>query len=287
MWFGWLLPLALIVTTTPCSKANETNNHMIIKTKTFSSPSFTSTPGSVVEKFFYNINFPRGHVATKSFDVEVVDEAGNLVSLSETYLHHWALLRYHQHKNAPDPSTSLAYGELHEPDFIIASNNGVCQRGALPPYYAMGSESRTISTFLPDPYGIEVGDAEQVPEGYEERWSLNVHAIDIRGVENKLGCMECRCHLYNVTKDRFGQPLTGDYKGGFRCCYDKTECRVSRGYEGEGRNLYVRYSVKWVDWNDLVVPVKVYIFDVTDTWKPLKDSRGSSQEHNCLVKYTL
>lgn len=262
---------------------------MIVKTQTFSSPLFTMTPGLVIEKFFYNIDFPRSHIGMKSFHVEVVDEAGNEVPLPETYLHHWALVRYYQHKNATDPTINTSYGNLQEPDFIFVSNNGVCEQGILPTYYAMGSESRTISTFLPHPYGIQVGNPAEIPRDYEERWSLNIHAIDTRGAENKLGCIECLCHLYNVTKDRFGRPLSPDYKGGLACCYDKTQCRVSlsHGEDYQERNLYVRYTVKWVDWNEFVIPVKVYLFDATDTWTPLPDSTGASQQHHCRIEYDV
>ena len=94
-----LLPLVLVMMTMiSCSEAVGINNNnpmnMVIKTQTFSSPSFTTTPGLVIEKFFYNINFPKSHIAIKSFDVEVVDESGNQVPLPQTYLHHWALVRY-------------------------------------------------------------------------------------------------------------------------------------------------------------------------------------------------
>ena len=290
-----LLPLVLVMMTMIlCLEAVGTNNNypmnMVIKTQTFSSPSFTITPGLVIEKFFYNINFPKSHIAIKSFHVEVVDESGNQIPLSQTYLHHWELMRYYQHKNATNPTINTSYNELQEPNFIIASNNGVCGQNVLKAYYAFGSESRKLSTFLPHPYGIEVGNAKEIPTDYEERWSLNVHAIDTRGAENKLGCIECICQLYNITKDRFGRPLTEDYKGGLRCCYDKTKCRVNALSDGEDfpeRNLFVRYRVKWVDWNDFVIPVKVYLFDVTDTLKPLSDSAGASQQHHCLVTCTL
>ncbi|KAA0058099.1 uncharacterized protein E6C27_scaffold274G004070 [Cucumis melo var. makuwa] len=292
MW----LPLVLVMMTMiSCLEAvvgtNNNNNpmNMVIKTQTFSSPSFTMTPGLVIEKYFYDINFPKSHIAIKSFDVEVVDESGNQIPLPQTYLHHWALVRYYQHKNATNPTINTVYSELQEPNFIIASNNGVCGRNVLTAYYAMGSESRKLSTFLPHPYGIEVGNPKEIPADYEERWSLNVHAIDTRGAENKLGCIECHCHLYNITKDRFGRPLTEDYKGGLRCCYDKTKCRVnvSDGEDFKERNLFVRYRVRWVDWNDFVIPVKVYLLDVTDTWKPLSDSKEASQQHNCLIEYDV
>ncbi|TYK28455.1 uncharacterized protein E5676_scaffold629G00870 [Cucumis melo var. makuwa] len=135
---------------------------------------------------------------------------------------------------------------------IIAGNNGVCQPHSLPYFYGMGTESRKTSNLLPDLYVIEVGNEKEVPLGYEEKWVLNVHAIDTRGVEDRIGCLECKCNLYDVNKDK----LDDDYKGGFKCCYDKAQCKVK----------------------------EVYVFDVTDTWKPSIDSSGLiSQEHDCQL----
>ena len=97
--------------------------------------------------------------------------------------------------------------------------------------FGLGSETRRTVTHVPDPYGIEIGDPDEIPDGYEEKWLLNIHAIDTRGMEDRLGCTECRCDLYNVTKDEYGDPLSSDYKGGLRCCYDKTQCRIKNGFE--------------------------------------------------------
>lgn len=264
------------------------NKYQVIKTKTYMTPLFTLKPGSVVERFYYNTNFPKGRIAIKSFDVEVVDEAANPISLFQTYLHHWGILRYYQHKDTKDPNTNTPFTQLHKPNFIIASNNGVCQKHALPQFFGTGADSRKTSSFLPNPYGIEVGNEKEVPLGYEEKWVLNIHVIHTRGVEDRIGCIECKRYLYNVTKDGLGVTLEDDYIGGLRCCYDQTQCQVKEGYEGEERNLYVRYTIKWVDWDDnLVIPLKVYIFDVTDTWKPLIDSTEAFEGHNCLVEYNV
>ncbi|KAL0319026.1 UNVERIFIED_CONTAM: hypothetical protein Sangu_2058800 [Sesamum angustifolium] len=160
-------------------------------------------------------------------------------------------------------------------------NSGVCD-SALPQYFGLGSETRRTSTYVPDPYGIEVGDPADIPDGYEEQWVLNVHAIDTRGAEDKLGCTECRCDLYNVTADEYGRALPLNYIGGFRCCYDSTRCRVKEGFEGVKRSLFLRYTVKYVDWDASIVPAKIYIFDVTDIWTKADESRGLKARHNCL-----
>lgn len=252
-----------------------------IKTKSavFHSPKFELKPGSVVDKYYYNIDFPSGHIGLKEFDAEVVDESGNPIPLHQTYLHHWVVMRYFHLKN----SSKVGSKEHDKLEFKLARNSGVCQRNMLGQYFGLGSETRRTSTYVPDPYGIEIGNTAEIPEGYEEKWMLNVHAIDTRGVEDRLGCTECRCDLYNVTKDAHGRPLRPEYKGGLYCCYDGTQCRVKEGVQSVKRSLYLRYTVKWVDWNDFILPARIYIFDVTDTWKPLNDSSLQSSEHDCKV----
>jgi hypothetical protein len=75
-----------------------------------------------------------------------------------------------------------------------------------------------------------------------------------------------RCSLYNVTQDEYGRPLKPNYIGGLDCCYDGSQCEVKNGLESVERNVYLKYTVKWVDWSNSVVPVKIFILDVTDTW---------------------
>ncbi|XP_050259321.1 uncharacterized protein LOC126704382 [Quercus robur] len=45
--------------------------------------------------------------------------------------------------------------------------------------------------------------------------------------------------------------------------------------------------VKWIDWDEFIVPIKIYIFDVTDTWKRLDNSTGQNSEHKCHVEYEV
>ncbi|KAH7867111.1 hypothetical protein Vadar_028986 [Vaccinium darrowii] len=182
-----------------------------VSSAVFLSPKFVLRPGSVEDKFYYNIDFPRGHIAIKGFTSEVVDEVGNPIPLHETYLHHWVVYRYYQ--------------EVNGTDHIKVRNFGLCDNG-LWQYFGLGSETRRMAANVPDPYGVEVGNPAEIPPGYEEKWFLNVHATDTRGVEDRLGCTECRCDLYNVTTDENGEPLSPGYTGGLKCCYDQTWCRV-------------------------------------------------------------
>ncbi|KAI3521108.1 hypothetical protein L1887_10568 [Cichorium endivia] len=249
-----------------------------LKSKVYLSPKITQHPGSVSNKFYYDIEFPKGHIAIKSFNAEVVDEEGNSVSLQETYLHHWVAVRYYQRKGIKEPKHNGNLG-FHQSDFIIAGNSGVCNHG-LTQFFGLGSETRKTSTYVPDPYGIEVGNPLEVPSGYEEKWLFNVHAIDTRGAVDAMGCTECRCNLYNVTKDEYGRPLNPNYVGGLYCCYDDTQCKVKNGLESVKRNIYLKYTVTWVDWSDSIIPVNIYIFDVTDTWQ----HTGS---HDCLIEFNV
>lgn len=83
-----------------------------------------------------------------------------------------------------------------------------------------------------------------------------------------------------MTNDEYGRALKSDYVGGLFCCYDGTQCKVKNGLESVKRNLYLKYTVKWVDWSDSIVPVKIFIFDVTDTFQ-------YTGIHNCIVSYQL
>lgn len=254
----WILPLLICLLAEPhhaVRLANKGSNG--IQTSVFLSPPFFLRPGSVVNEHMFNIPFPRGHIALKSLDAEVVDETGVSVPLHETYLHHWSVSRYYGKKDQLVDNGS---------NVIWVNNSGTCPT-KLHQYFGIGSESRRTSTWIPDPYGVEIGDPRMVPGGYEERWMLNIHAIDTRGVQDRMGCTECRCSLYNATKDHYGNPLSKDYVGGFDCCYDQsTRCKLRDGYDGREiiRKLYMRFKVRWVQWNEAsVVPVKIYIIDVS------------------------
>jgi hypothetical protein len=243
-----------------------------VKTETFLSPPFYLKPGQVANKYYFNIPFPKGNIALKSFKGEVIDGYGNLVPLHETYLHHWVVERYHGLKDS-EPGDELDLSKI-----ILVRNSGICKQ-ALGQYFGLGSETRKTDTWVPDPYAIVVGNPEEVPAGYEERWLLNVHAIDTRGVTDRLGCTECRCGLYNVTIDEYGHAIRPNYTGGLLCCYDETQCKLREGFESVARKLFLKYTVEWVDWEPRIVPVKIYILDITDS--------GTNSRHSCKVEYEV
>lgn len=226
-----------------------------VRSKTFLSPPILLRPGDVADKFYYDIPFPRGHLALKSFNGEVVDERGAPVPLHETYLHHWVVQPYYA-------LVVSAEGGSSRPRTIPARNAGVCSGHTLGQYYGLGSETRRTATWVPDPYGIEIGDPAAAPaEGYEQRWLLNVHAIDTRGAADRtMACTECRCDVYNVTADWRGHAIEPGYAGGLRCCYDGTRCgAAAEGAEGKARTVFLRYTVMWRDWSPAaVLPVRIY-----------------------------
>ncbi|KAL6003507.1 hypothetical protein ACLOJK_023738 [Asimina triloba] len=274
----WMLSSALLIASISVHASQaHLSSQRGVRSAVFKSPEFILGPGSVSNKVYLNIDFPRGHIALKDFIAEVVDEMGNSIPLHETYVHHWIIFRYHH----PTSST-----DGNQTEDISARNAGLCQGDALGQHFGLGAETRGTLTHLPDPYGIEVGNPAKIPAGYEERWYVNVHAIDTRGVVDRMGCAECRCNLYNVTKDAGGTPLRKGYNGGLLCCYDQTQCKVREGVENVRRKLYLRYTVKWVEWDDSILPVQIYVLDVTDNRLSSKSNRGNSVM-GCQVEYEV
>lgn len=111
-----------------------------------------------------------------------------------------------------------------------------------------------------------------------------MHAIDTRGTEDKMGCAECRCDLYNVTRHEsvVARPL--GYKGGVLCCPDQSRCRLKQGFHGDKRSIYLRYTVKYMDWDSSsMIPLKIYILEVTDVWTKADQSKGIQDSHHCAV----
>ncbi|CAA6659656.1 unnamed protein product [Spirodela intermedia] len=282
--FLWWLRVAVIVAmavhSSPVSTAAE---RAPLRSKVFHSPPFTLSPGSVEGKYYGDIGFPRGHIALKDFRAELVDEAGNPVPSTMPT----STTGCGAAGPPREPPESLITGNASPskgpPEYILAGNAGTCEK-ILRQNFGLGSETRRTVTWVPDPYGIEVGNPAEVPAGYEEKWMMNVHAIDTRGVVDRLGCIECRCEFYNVTVDESGRPLGKDYPGGVLCCHDKARCRTGEGSGGAPRKLFMRYEVKWLDWAADIVPTKLYVLDVTDDGK--RGPVASTDEFNdCQVEY--
>ncbi|MED6225511.1 hypothetical protein PIB30_094429 [Stylosanthes scabra] len=231
---------------------------------------FALKPGRVVSKDFFDVEFPRGHIGIKNFKAELVDEHGNSLPLHEAYLHHYFVLRYFENAiiSRDANKSNPFYGKK------FRRNDGVCQDNVNSVSWGLGADARKTSSELPDPFRIEVGThPENVPQEYDqEKWLLNILVIDTRGAQDKKGCSQCRCDLYNVkSKDLInttgvdGKPLPIDYKGGLFCCEKNSQCKLQKGYIKEKkRKASIKYTVTWVDWDQYQVPLKFYILDVTD-----------------------
>ncbi|KAK7247411.1 hypothetical protein RIF29_42294 [Crotalaria pallida] len=240
-----------------------------VKSKTFLSQTLVSEPGLVHNKYFYDAEFPKGHVAIRSFDVELVDEKLNPVPLHEVYVHHWTATRYFQN-NGMFPNNKTR---------IFKRNSGPCENLTMPYYWGLGGESRGVISDIPEPYGIEVGNPSELPKGYDEKWVLNVMTIDTRGAIDKFGCTECRCDLFDGPKSNF----TKEYKGGVKCCVDNTRCKLIKGFQGPKKILRFRYTIKWVEWDQHQVPVRIHVIDVTDNVV----KNGSQALHHCQLEYSI
>ena len=272
-----ILSLSILVLQSSTTWSRELGNHQV-KTVTFMTTKFEVGPGMVVKRAFWDVEFPKGHIGVKSFDAELVDEQGNSVPLHETYLHHFFALRYWENitfSQNPLANRTMTDGKSFK------GNAGLCQEGVLVRVEAQGTSSN-----IPDPFAMELG----VPDkGWEEKWLIEVMAIDSRGVQDREGCTQCRCDLYNVTKDYLanekgidGKPLT-DYKGGIFCCRDNSTCKLQKDFHGPKRNLSLKYTIKYVDWDQYQVPVNFYVLDVVDQ----VTYNGSQPVHQCLVSELL
>ncbi|CAI0410791.1 unnamed protein product [Linum tenue] len=156
-----------------------------LQKRAFYSPSFSMAPGSVAFDYFYDVEFPRGHLALKSFRADVVDADDNVIPYHEVYLHHSYIVRYYQARNYSIPPVldieTLPYGD----GFIYRRNHGICQGDLLGQYFGLGTEMQSTPTAVPDPYGIEIGNPAPIPHGFDEKWLLVVHAIDTRGAVDR------------------------------------------------------------------------------------------------------
>ncbi|PON71245.1 Stress up-regulated Nod [Parasponia andersonii] len=226
----------LVLSSIPFSNSVRIKNIFKTNSAVFLSPEFKMGPGSVINKYYYNIDLPRGHIAVKSFNAEIVDETGHPIPIYETYLHHWVI--YYQPKGNPQ--------KLNESNFELLGNSGVCQDNILGQYYGVGSETRKTPTFGPDPYGIEARKFLMVMR--RDGWSMCTQLI--REAGRWIG-------MHRVQTLR-------------------------KAFQGAKMSLYLRYTVEWLYWSDFILPVKIYMFDVTDTWDPL-----NPDAHDCKIEYSV
>eukprot|EP00270_Netrium_digitus_P010861 TRINITY_DN3391_c0_g1_i2.p1 TRINITY_DN3391_c0_g1~~TRINITY_DN3391_c0_g1_i2.p1 ORF type:complete len:422 (+),score=50.95 TRINITY_DN3391_c0_g1_i2:33-1298(+) len=262
-----LLSLIALLAALPCQASNTT-------TRSFLTPAIELSPGGVNDDYHVML-LPAGHIGITGYAADIVDENGNSVPLTEVYLHHFAAVLYHVDKEY-DPSQAREADRFwEEKQFKMMGNSGLCT--SLFFTYGFGAESRRTPSKLPEPYAVEVGNVNKVPEGKREVWLLQVHIIDLRGTETPKGCLECHCDLYNTTADEWGNKLADGYAGGFRCCYTGRTCKLKPGFSGEKRKYYMRYNVTYAEWNECSKPADMFLLDTTS------DITGI----NCEVEYDI
>ncbi|KAE8703489.1 Detected protein of confused Function [Hibiscus syriacus] len=160
----------------------------------FLSPKFVLGPGSVENRFYYNVDFPKGHIAVKSFNAEVV-EAGHPVPLHETYLHHWVVGRYFVRKGV-EISEFDHHAKLNSSDYI-SGRNIMCS--SLPTYgegEEPGNEAGYIvrmTTCYPQPGAIEISKGETLM--LESNYSSIRHHTGVMGL------------LYIMVADQLPKPM--------------------------------------------------------------------------------
>jgi hypothetical protein len=271
----------------------------VVHEKTYISEVFEMASGDVVENYKL-MEMPEGHIALRNFFAEVVNENGDSVPLYEVYLHHWVVIKYlvkkgHKEllsskpKMVTDPNVkfNLHEGHAHRMQFQEGADvkkeerHGTCSDDPDLTFFGVGSETRHLDLSIPAPYGQESGNPASIPEGYEDAWYLNIHAIDTRGAVDAVSCLECLCEAYGVTKDSRGRPLAEGYRGGLYCCYDGTHCAVKENSAMPSRKLFLRYTVTWVDMDETVIPVRSYYLDATDPRTSL------TEKPHCTVEYEI
>jgi len=220
------------------------------KVKVFNSPSVTSRPGIVNNKYF-DVEAPTGHFATVDFNAELVYDNGEPVPLTDVYLHHWILLEY---ESDASPEHVKKMANMNPANSYLGKTRGLRQA------WAKGGETRHLNSYMPAPYGSVSGG-----DGVKTKWMVNLHGIDTRGAAHRWACTECRCDLFsggNRTQD-----LPEDYIGGLYCCEDETRCKLREGFNGDDvsfeRKYHLQYTWTYIDYDECIVPLTQMGLDVT------------------------
>ncbi|PHT84436.1 hypothetical protein T459_12879 [Capsicum annuum] len=115
-----------------------------------------------------------------------------------------------------------------------------------------------------------------------------LHAIDTRGVEDRFGCTECRCHLYNVAKDENGRDIGPDYFGGLKCSPNKTRCRLREGFKGPKKAYYMKYSVSMLIGMRPPLCLSRFIFSMSQIHGGESlETETALVKHQCQIEYAV
>ena len=146
---------------------------------------------------FFTAQHPEGHIGIKTLYAELVDQDRKPIPLSEVYLHYFIMMEYAV-PTEPDSQAHLSHLLNHMrahhkhriyPDLVTPLDP--FQRVTLAEgretlrlnFLGKGGETRHTQTRIPGRYALESGVKMG---GYETVWTLNVHALDSRGVANKM-----------------------------------------------------------------------------------------------------
>jgi hypothetical protein len=255
-WCAIVLLMAMLV---PALAAKSCGGKRTEHTHTYLSPALKMRPGDVKNKYF-NVEAPLGgHFATVNFEAELVYEDGEPVLQNDVYLHHWSMLEYAVPEGAAELVGQELYDEvMRSPPHVYHRRpwNGVGRE--LKQAWAMGGETRHLNFEMPAPYGLECGG-----EGIRTQWVLNVHAVDTRGALDRMGCYECKCHLFTGINHA---NLPEGYLGGMKCCTDESRCVLRDDVNGDDaaleRTVHLKYTWTHVAFDECVVPVQHVGLDV-------------------------
>jgi hypothetical protein len=170
--------------------------------------------------------------------------------------------------------------------------NGPCWDSNLHLYFGIGNEVRTKTAEgkfpyeFPEPYAVEFDSEKMRKKG--EFMVLNTHLIDLRGVNDRRACSECKCA--ELGSHGF-LPIT---TGGLTCChstfYDGGKCKLQQDTSDTAltnATYYIRYTIRWRAFSAATtLPLEVITFDATDNnthWGDLPFiSGGFPETHDTL-----
>lgn len=287
-----------------------------LKEQTFLSPPMRLGNGEIANKYMPTV-WPEGHISVQAFTADLVKglpdgspppltpccEGGHSASRTEAFLHHWTVNKWQlpefMYKKIVEEG-GVNYGLNGEGwDSVFADAglntgaNGPCWDATLHTYFGIGNEVRGSpkknggteeeAYEFPEPYGV-VFDADYMRKS-GQFMLLNNHIIDLRNVSDARGCSECECNVTGVS------PWDPRYLGGIECChssdFDGGKCSLQPGIEKSNITYYIRYTLKFKDYDDSVLPLNVMTLEITDNnteWSDLRATPGAYPESHAALK---
>lgn len=290
-----------------------------LKEQTFLGPPMRLENGEIANKYMPTV-WPEGKISVRAFTADLVKSLPNgshpplepccgggfSASRTEAFLHHWTVNKWQlpgfMYKKIVEEG-GINYGLQGEGwDAVFgdaglnSGANGPCWDSTLHTYFGVGNEVRGTpdknggteeqAYEFPAPYGV-VFDSDYMRNA-GEFMLLNNHIIDLRNVSDVRGCSECECNVTGVT------PSDPRYLGGIECChssdFDGGRCGLKPGAQKSNVTYYIRYTIKYRDYDDSVLPLNVMTLEITDNntdWSDLRGTPGAyPQSHAALANDT-